>query len=116
MVLVAGSVRGTSVLADHYHDRSDLWHEGHVRQDKAEAEGQMIAINGDKIVSIDTEYGVYDAETDTVVEHGDDLAAASTDSLIFGGAIQIRKVYLGTWTTSDAERDIAPDDVMPHGD
>ena len=76
----------------------------------------MISINGDQVTGIETEYGVFDVETGEVVEHGDDLAAASTDSLIFGGAIQIRKVYLGTWTTSDAERDIAPDDVMPHGD
>jgi hypothetical protein len=73
----------------------------------------MIAINGDKIVSIDTEYGVVDAEKDEVIEHGDDLAAASTDSLIFGGAIMTRKVYIGEWTTSDAERQVAPDDVMP---
>ena len=59
----------------------------------------MIAINGEK---------------GEVIEHGDDLAAASTDSLIFGGAIMTRKVYIGEWATSDAERDIAPDDVMPH--
>jgi len=75
----------------------------------------MIAINGDEIVSQETEYGVVDDEKGEVVEHGDDLAAASTDSLIFGGAIMQRTVYIGKWVVSDAEREIAPDDtVVPH--
>jgi uncharacterized protein (DUF1501 family) len=74
----------------------------------------MIAINGDQIDHQETEYGVFDAETGKVIEHGDDLAAASTDSLIFGGEIKSRTVYIGQWVTADAERQVAPDDMPPH--
>ena len=74
----------------------------------------MIEVNGLKIVGTEIEYGVVDDEKDEVIEFGDDLAAASTESLIFGGEIKSRKVFVTEWVTAVGIEggSTAPDDQV----
>jgi hypothetical protein len=72
----------------------------------------MIMINGRKVTGRETEYGVERDGEPSVIEFGDDLAAASVESLTFGGVIRERLIYHTEWVASRFQIPDTPGDEL----
>jgi hypothetical protein len=68
----------------------------------------MILINGSTVTELANEYGVKrDGE---VVDFGPDELRAAIEVSVFGGEIQVRRVYATEWAVSPKQPEVIPGD------